>query len=149
MAVEFLICSRCDAIGHSAESCPHYRQEREQHQDAAWGDSVRHMQETNISITCNGIELLHHHKVAGWWEHQQVEICVNNLWLVLGRASGQGCNCLIYSLKQILPTPFFDIAFVRAEVERRHRGRPTAIIPWDYLDLLVWSDIVDIIGEHN
>ena len=44
----------------------------------------------------------------------------------------------------------FDVPFVRAELERRHAGRPTAIIQRDYLDLAIyWADIIDIIGLHN
>ena len=54
MAVHFLICSRCDAIGHSAESCPHYRHEREAHADAALGDNVPHMNQVDITIRVNG-----------------------------------------------------------------------------------------------
>jgi len=44
----------------------------------------------------------------------------------------------------------FDVPFVRAELERLHAGRHTAIIERDYLDLAIyWADIIDIIGLHN
>ena len=44
----------------------------------------------------------------------------------------------------------FDVPFVRAELGRRHAGRPTAIVRGDYLDLAIyWADIIDIIGRHN
>ena len=42
------------------------------------------------------------------------------------------------------------MASVRAELERRHAGRPTAIVRRDYLDLAIyWADVIDIIGLHN
>ena len=44
----------------------------------------------------------------------------------------------------------FDVRSVRAELERHHAGRPTAIVRGDYLDLdIYWADIIDIIGRHN
>ena len=150
MAVHFLICSRCDAIGHSAESCPHYRHEREAHADAALGDNVPHISQVDITIRANGAIVEQCQREVGWWENQSIEIAVGNINFVLGRASGEGCNCLIYSFQQILPTSMFDVAFVRAELERRHAGRPTAIVRRGYLDLAInWADIIDIIGLHN
>ena len=68
---------------------------------------------------------------------------------MLGSASGEGCNCLIDTLRQILPNFMCDAALVRAELERRHARSSTATLPFDYLDLAIyWSDIIDIIGEH-
>ena len=44
----------------------------------------------------------------------------------------------------------FNVSFVRTELERRHAGRRTAIVPRDYLELATyWADIIDIIGLHN
>ena len=44
----------------------------------------------------------------------------------------------------------FNVAFVRAELERRHAGRPTAIVRRDYLDLAIyWADVIDIMGLPN
>ena len=89
-------------------------------------------------------------RAVGWFYHQRLEISVNNINFVLGKASGEGCNCLIHSFQKILPTSMFDVPFVRAELERRHAGRPTAIVRGDYLDLAIyWADIIDIIGLHN
>ena len=59
-------------------------------------------------------------------------------------------NCLIDTLRQVLPTVVCDVALVRAELERRHAERSTAILPFAYLDLATyWSDVIDIIGEQN
>ena len=46
-------------------------------------------------------------------------------------------NQVDISFPQILPTTMFDVPFVRAEQERRHAGRPTAIVRRDYLDLAI------------
>ena len=71
-------------------------------------------------------------------------------WFVLGSASGEGCNCLIDTLRQVLPTFVCDVALVREELERRHARGSTPILPFDYLDLAIyWSDIIDIIGENT
>ena len=44
----------------------------------------------------------------------------------------------------------YNVALVRAELERRHAGRPAAIVRRDYLDLAIyWADVIDIIGLHN
>ena len=79
-----------------------------------------------------------------------MEVSVNNNWFVLGKASGEGCNCLIDTLRQLLPTPMCNVSFVRAELERRHARSPTAIVRGDFLDLATyWTDIIDIIGQYN
>ena len=143
-------CSRCDALGHNAAECPHFRRGREDHADADWGDNVPHLNQMDITISANGEIMQQNRLEVGWWDNHSIEIAVDNIYFVLGRASGEGCNCLIDSLKQILPTSMFDVAFVRQELERRHAGRPTAIVRRDYLDLAIyWADVIDIIGMHN
>ena len=125
----FLHCSRCDAVGHSSAACPHFRHPREAHADAQPGDNVPHINETPITITANSVVMDASRREVGWWENRRIEIAVDNLNFVLGRASGEGCNCLIYLFQQVLPTRMFNVSFVRAELERRHAGRPTAIVP--------------------
>lgn len=108
------------------------------------------MAETRISIPANDVTQERSHQQPGWWERQRVDICVNYCWFVLGRASGEGCACLTYSLHQVLPTSIFDVAAVRAELEQRHLGCPTDIESGDFLDLATyWADIIDIIGHRN
>ena len=143
-------CSRCGRVGHDAEHCPFFRRLREAHADAQLGDNVPHMNQVDITIRVDGAIVEQCQRQVGWFYHQRLEISVENINFVLGRASGEGCNCLIYSFQKILPTSMFDVPFVRAELERRHAGRPTAIIQQDYLDLAIyWEDIIDIIGLHN
>ena len=145
-----LRCSRCDQVGHVAAFCPSPRRERDAHADAQVGDNVPHMSQVEITISANSVVLQHSQREVGWWENQRIEIAVGGINFVLGKASGEGCNCLIYAPQQILPTSMFKVAFVRAELERRHAGRPTAIVRRDYLDLeRYWADIIDIIGLHN
>ena len=148
--MSLLRCTRCDQVGHVAAFCPFFRHERDGHADAQLGDNVPHINQVQIIISANGVVMQESQREVGWWENQSIEVAVGNINFVLGRASGEGCNCLIDSFKQILPTSVFDVAFVRAELERRHAGRPTAIVRRDYLDLALYcADIIDIIGVHN
>ena len=132
-----LRCTRCDQLGHAAAFCPFFRQERDGHADTQLGDNVPHINQVQITICANSVVMEESHREVGWWENQRIEIAVGNINFVLGRASGEGCNCFIYSFQRILPTSMFNVAFVRAELERRHAGRPTAIIQRDYLDLAI------------
>ena len=143
-------CPRCDRVGHTSDACPFYKGARENHPDASWGDTTPHLQQTEISITLGGEVVERSQRQPGWWQGKRVEVSVNGIWFVLGRASGESCNCLIDTLRQLLPTNLWSVSFVRAELERRHARTPTAIAPLDFLDLaLYWSDIVDISGQYN
>ena len=145
-----LQCSRCGDVGHDAERCPFFRRAREAHADAQVGDNVPHMNQVDITIRVDGASVEQCQRAIGWFYNHKIEVSVDNIHFVLGRASGEGCNCLIYSFQQILPTSMFDVPFVRAELERRHAGRPTAIVRRDYLDLAIyWADVIDIIGLHD
>ena len=112
-----LRCSRCDQVGHAAAFCHFFRRERDAHADAQVGDNVPHMSQVEITISANSVVLQHSQREVGWWENQRIEIAVGGINFVLGKASGEGCNCLIYALQQILPTSMFNVAFLRAELE--------------------------------
>ena len=143
-------CQRCDKIGHKTDACPFFKKERDTHSDAKWGDTTPHLQQTQILISVEGEAVECCQRLPGWWIGQKLEISVDGMCFVLGSASGEGCNCLIDTLRQVLPTFVCDVALVRAELERRHAQNSTAILPFDYLDLAIyWSDIIDIIGEQN
>ena len=47
-------CHRCDKIGHTADACPFFTNERDDHPDAGWGDTTAHLQHTQIFITAEG-----------------------------------------------------------------------------------------------
>ena len=129
---------------------PFFRRAREAHADAQVGDNVPHMNQVDITISVDGAIVQRSQREIGWFYNHRIEISVDNVHLVLGSASGEGCNCLIYSLQKILPTKMFNVGFVRRKLEQRHAGRPTAILPRDYLELATyWADIIDIIGRHN
>ena len=141
-------CHRCDKIGHKTDACPFFKKERDTHSDAKWGDTTPHLQQTQILISVEGEAVQYCQRLPGWWIGQKLEISVDGMCFVLGSASGEGCNCLIDTLRQVLPTFVCDVALVRAELEQRHAPHSTAILPFDYLDLAIyWSDIIDIIGE--
>jgi hypothetical protein len=145
-----LRCCKCDSKDHDGKHCPFYREEREAHNDAQLGDTVRHMNQVDITISLDGASVQRSQQNIGWFYNHKIEISVDNVHLVLGTASGEGCNCLIYSLQKILPTKMFNVGFVRRKLEQRHAGRPAAILPRDYLELATyWADIIDIIGLHN
>ena len=105
-------CSRCGRVGHDAEHCPFFPRSREAHADAQLGDNVPHMNQIDITIRVDGAIVEQCQREVGWFYHQRLEISVDNINLVLGRASGEGCNCLIYSFQKILPTSMFDVPFV-------------------------------------
>ena len=143
-------CCRCDQIGHTADACVFFPNERDDHPDAKLGDTTPHLQHTQILLTVEGQVIERNRRLPGWWNGQELDISVDGIWFVLGRASGKGCNCLTDTLQPNLPTFVCDVALVRAELERRHARSPTAILPLDYLDLaMYWADIIDIIGEQH
>ena len=143
-------CERCDRVGHTSEECPYFRHARLDHPDAAMGDSVPHMSERDIAVFCNSARVSQPRMSPGWWRGKDIEIVVDQERFFMGTASGEGCNCLIDSLRQVLPTAVCNVPFIRTEIEKLHQNRASAIIPGDYLDLaLYWRDIIDLVGLHN
>lgn len=63
----------------------------------------------------------------------------------LGNASGEGCNCLIDTLRQTIPGIMRNVSRVRAELEQRHRNRQTQA-PGSYLPFDLWDGILDLLG---
>ena len=88
-------CTRCGDVGHDAEHCPFFRRAREAHADAQMGDNVPNMNQTNITICVDGAIVERCQRAVGWFYNHIIEISVENIHFVLGRASGEGCNCLI------------------------------------------------------
>ena len=147
-------CVACDRLGHVDETspeCPFFGRRRgeldwaPQHADAALGDAVPHMSETNIRIFADGVEQERSRPRLYWYQHLAVEILVDNSYFGLGRASGDGCNCLIDTLRQKLP----DVICCVPEVRRRLEALHPEIIPGDYLELHYWEDIVNLLGACN
>ena len=108
------------------------------------------MSQTNIRILADGVLQSRGERRAYWYEGRAVEICIDGASYGLGRASGEGCNCLIDTLRQKLPAVICDVPLVRRLLEARHRQRETRITPGDYLDLEdYWEDILNLLGECN
>ena len=78
-----------------------------------------------------------------------LDIVIDGQSYQLGSASGDGCNCLIDTLRQKLPGVICSVPGVRAALEERHRNLPTRIAPRAYLPLDFWDEIVDLCGFYN
>ena len=102
------------------------------------------MSETRIRIYADGVEQTHQRRQAYWYnEHSQVEIHLEGQRFGLGHASGDGCNCLIDTLRQLLPIGGCDVAAVRENLEALHRGCDTHIEQHGFLGLVCWEGIAN------
>ena len=108
-----------------------------------------HISETNIRIVANGVEQTSARREPLWYQGQVLQIELNGHSYRMGSASGDGCNCLIDTLRQVLPGVISSVAAVRAELENRHRGLRTHIVPGAFLPLDFWDEIVDLLGFYN
>ena len=108
------------------------------------------MSQTSIRIMADGIYQSRQQREPHWWEGKALEIIVDGNSFQLGHASGDGCNCLIDTLRQAMGAGVVcNVAAVRERLERRHAGLPSRIVPRDYLELDYWEDIVDLVGYFN
>jgi len=156
--VPMLRCTSCDKPGHANNEdrqCEFYGRARGQiewalnHPDSGLGNTVPHISETQIRVSSNGVEQTEAHREPFWYENQVLEIEVAGHAYRLGSASGDGCNCLIDTLRQKLPGIICNVSQVRQELENRHRGKATQISPGAYLSLDFWEDIVDLLKYNN
>ena len=108
-----------------------------------------HISETRIRILADGVEQIAANRAPNWYRGHVLDIEIDGKGYHLGSASGDGYNCLIDTLRQVLPGIMCNVAAVRSALEDRHRGLHTEIIPGDYLSLDFWSEIVDLLGFHN
>ena len=108
------------------------------------------MSQTNIRIFADGVLQSTGEQRPYWYEGRAVEMFIDDARFGLGRASGDGCNCLIDTLRQKLPAVICHVRLVRRLLEDRHQYRETSITPGDYLDLVdCWEDIVNFLGKCN
>ena len=146
-------CSNCGKIGHadnSDERCPFFGRAPEDHPDAEPGDLVPHMSQTRIDVFADGVEPPHVRREPFWYDaHDYVEVDVDGVKLALGSARGDGFNCLIDSLRQLVPCGVVDVALVRRKLELLHKHRPTRIISGDFLELDRWDDIVNLLFQYS
>ena len=118
---------------------------------------MAHMSQTDIVLWKNGVRLHTDTPLAPRWFHgHRVEVSVDNMRFEIGTATGEGCNCLIDTLRRqlnALPSvliPESCLPEVRRLLEQRHRHGPTPITTGDYLDLAhYWEDIVNLLWKHD
>ena len=108
-----------------------------------------HISEMNIRIFADDVEQTAAQRHAFWYRGHKLDIKLDGQAFYLGSASGDGCNCLIDTLRQKLPGVMCSVSTVRSELERRHHGQPMEIVPGAYLPLALWDDIVDLLSFHN
>ena len=119
-------------MGHDAENCPTFPFARVDHPDARLGAAVPHMLgELNVDMG----------------DHRHV--FVNGARYYIGSASGEGCNCLINTLDQLLGTGV-PSRFVRADLQREFSTSPDRVTEGNYLDLRAhWEAIVRSLSRHS
>ena len=79
--------------------------------------------------------------------HRQVTI--NGTRYSVGSASGEGCNCLINTLNQLLRTGVSS-RFVRTDLRREFTSGPDSVTEGNFLDLRAhWEAIVRSLGRHS
>ena len=98
-------CGRESCFSNSA-SCPYsrFRGKRLDHPDAISTGNIEHMSQVRISCLRGMDEIQAQVRLSGnWWLFgPPVTFIVNDIHLRMGQASGDGCNCLIDSLRQCL-----------------------------------------------
>ena len=117
-----------------------------------------HIGQTDFILTADGVRQ-HGNGVRrkpGWYDGKKLEVSVDNMRFELGYATGDGCNCLIDTLRKLLndlPSviiPQGCLPEVRRLLEDKHRHGPTPIRSRDYLDLAhYWEDIVNLLWERD
>ena len=89
-----------------------------------------HMSQTSIRIFADGAEQTHQRREAHWYdEHREIEVEIDGMKFSVGEACGDGCNCLIDSLRQVVLVGAVNVALVREQLESLHWGRGTRIVP--------------------
>jgi hypothetical protein len=128
-------CTRCGKLDHEDAHCPHFQNPRRQdHPDASFGDTVPHMRQVKVR------------RDGEVWE-------VEDRSFTVGRASGQGNNCLIDTLRQAMchtVSIVVDPSWVRRQLQSRHPTEPHAVTPNNFLELEHhWRDVLILLGEGN
>ena len=119
-------------MGHDAENCPTFPFARVDHPDARLSAAVPHMLgELNVEMG----------------DHRHVK--VNGARYSIGSASGEGCNCLISTLDQLLSTNV-PSRIVRADLRREFPTGPDAVTENNFLDSRAhWAAILRSLSRHS
>ena len=125
---------RCDACNQinchiSKPTCPyHAHKKREDHADAAHGDNVPHFAQMAITRASNTIYL-------------------DGKKHIIGTAPGTGCNCLIYSLAEVLHVSTVDAPAIRKLLQQHFQHGEQRVTSINYLTAEYhWASIVRSLG---
>ena len=145
-------CHACDIVGcwRTNRACTFYNRGRENHRDGGLGDNVAHMSQTRIEILKDD-ETLETGRILApmWWINHRIVIRIEGVDYFMGAASGDGCNCLIDTLRQCLDL-VCNVSYVREVLEHRHRGKNSQIGHMAYLQLdWHWRDVLQLLAQHN
>ena len=127
-------CHACDRIGCFRRnlSCQFFNRHRDTHADGGLGDRIPHMSQTDIQNLRDGALLEARRPLAPlWWRGHSVIVRIEGMDCIMGAASGDGCNCLIDTLRQCLRL-VCNLEYVRQLLEQRHQGTRSQIVPRDY-----------------
>ena len=106
------------------------------------------MNETKIFTIVNGKRQEASKRVkSSWWQHPTAAIEIGGEQLHIGKASGEGMNCLIDTLRQIIAGGLnCNVGVVRRHLERTDKD----IRPRDFLDFAKhWRATVALLARHN
>ena len=120
-------CTRCDQVGHSSENCPLFSGPAVDHPDARARGGGVHMR--------GNIGRINYERIVNGTTR--------------GEASGHDCNCLIYTLKQLIsPNSNVDDVRKALRVRFRRKGSADQVTAQNYLDFgSHWRDIVQLFGK--
>ena len=125
-------CCACGRSGCHIRSpdCPfHLHGSREQHADAAYGDTVAHFAETQIQ-----------------WDGQ--DMLVDGRRFRRGAAPGTGNNCLIWTLTAVCGVSTHRVSAVRAHLQKEFRMGPEKVTARNYLTAeFHWEAILRQLGK--
>ena len=142
-------CHACDRMGcwRTNTACPFFRYaSREDHADASFGDNVPHLRQTDMVCVAAGAVKSGLQQTPNWWEQcRPVFFVTDGSAFALGMASGEGCNCLIDTLRQALGI-ICNVEYVRAEL---HKIFPQLRLG-EYLELqLHWKTVITLLGQAD
>ena len=115
------------------------------------------MSQTDVTMFLDGAQVREGPRPEPYWyAGHALKICVDGIVFQLGTAKGDGHNCLVDTLRQMLNERHGAlivegrVADVRARLEDRRRGGATPIASLDFLDLAYyWEDIVDLLERAD
>ena len=145
-------CDSCGGDDHLSNAdlrCPFHGRARFQHADALGHGNVPHVCQIALDIWVDGVLRSSAQLSDGWYlRRSHVKLVVEGREFKIGAASGEGCNCLVYTIQQILGLRA-DVPCIRSLLEKKYEGTGTPIEKGAYLELDVWSDIVNLLFQNS